>query len=486
MEEVATPFRIIVPAGTSTFDVKVPKHHLTGNRMFYFNHLHVAPDFFNKEVDNHGLDIDSQLDQPVEYPVHIKLEYKDVATFYGPKYSNSSTTSTTLELIQEINQHFEANKPDPSITTPFFIDWIDTELAQLNSPRRYVPAAAFIYYNEHYRSGLHDDQLPASVQLLDDVNDFILPIGMKSSMIFESRIRLRLWMAPYTRAVFSSNAPFVEDLGFTEEQFGAPYKNQYHLGNKAHNWRPVLTAANAPKANFTKVDFKITLSPYHHSVRTKQHIITMSKRDWKDNNKVAVYLQSLFRVTSYHLNTVFTFGFIPNEKRFFFNLPMSDNLSVIIICHPEVSLRLGFGLETHIVRGMQAQPLTVDNTILEAQTKALAVVYDTGPIICTLDNISSNTTSGADAQFMAALYPHISGTLSMPESGRAHAVHLNILKQSTSAFVPITFRLLRIYDNEKSDNFTWIHNAYIYGIFSGACITPQTYKSGFNAGRALV
>lgn len=120
---------------------------------------------------------------------------------------------------------------------------------------------------------------------------------------------------------------------------------------------------------------------------------------------------------------------------------------------------------------MQSLPQKeAEDGIVQAQRKALALVYDTGPIVCTLDQVASNTTSGTEDQFMAVLYPDVSGILSMPQSTcscKANAVHLQVLTQSNAALVPITFRLLRIYDNEKSANFQWKNDAYVYGVLQG-------------------
>lgn len=475
MEEVATPFRIVIPPGTSTFDVKVPKHYLTNDRRFYFKHLRLVPDFYNKEADLLGLDSDPNMSTIIDYPLQVKLEYKDVSSFYGPNYKNSTAINTTVDAIERINDHFENNKPDVAYATPFFIDWIDEVQQKTLPPSRYVPKEAANYYGELYRAA--GDRLPSSVQGMDDVNNFLLPIGTLKNPLLYNNIRLRLWMGPYTRAVFSSLQPFVEDWGFTEAQFGASYKQQYTLFNRTHTWRPVLTATRPPKETFTKLDFRMMVGPLNGTMINKSRVTSMTKRDWDDNGKVTRYLKSLIQNLSNHLNTIFSFGFDENEKRFYFHLPASDNLSVTILCSPEFAMRLGYGQESFIVKGMQARPQKDKITITDAQTKAMAVVYDTGPIICTLDNISSNTTSGADDQFMAALYPMMPGELCMPDSGKSHAVHLRILRQSTAAFVPITFRLLRIYDNQQSSNFAWSHDAYVYGTFSGFCFTAPAYKN---------
>jgi hypothetical protein len=111
-----------------------------------------------------------------------------------------------------------------------------------------------------------------------------------------------------------------------------------------------------------------------------------------------------------------------------------------------------------------------DDGIVQAQKKALALVYDTGPIVCTLDQVASNTTCGTEDQIMAIVYPTVSGILDMEQSMcscKGNAVHIHALTQSNAARVPISFRLLRIYDDEKMANFLWKNDAYAYGSFQG-------------------
>ena len=100
----------------------------------------------------------------------------------------------------------------------------------------------------------------------------------------------------------------------------------------------------------------------------------------------------------------------------------------------------------------------------------MSVVFDTGPILCTLDQHSSNTTSGVNDEFMAALYPTQAGILSMPSndcSSHSRLVKFHLTSQSSSAKPSIQFRLLRIYDNENIQDFLWKTGGIIYGLISG-------------------
>jgi hypothetical protein len=471
LSEVTTPFRVILPAGSSTFVVRVPKHHLSNDRKFFFNHLHVAPDYFSKEADNLDLDADPEMNKDVDSPVQVRLEINEPTKLYGPLYQNSSYAAETLDVIDRINDHFESNRPEFIIRSPFFIDWTDLQLDKTNESNTYVPLVAQTYYGDIYRAVLHSNRLPESVRDLDGVNNHLPPFENMTDVAFNMRIRLRIWMAPYTKAIFSSNEPFVSDMGFTTDQFGKPIKKQYHLNNRSENWKMVAVGTSAPKKLITKVDFRITASSYDDYYVSTMQIARMMKRNWLKNDKVAAYLGQLFDFFSRQCNVRFSFGYKEDDRQFYFSLPQSDNLSVVVSCLPEFAMRLGFGPINFIRVGMQALPQKEpDDHIIQAQRKALALVYDTGPIVCTLDQVSSNTTSGAEDQFMAALYPHESGILSMPQSVcscRANAVRIHVLTQSNAALVPVTFRLLRIYDDEKIANFVWKNDAYVYGSLQG-------------------
>jgi hypothetical protein len=147
-------------------------------------------------------------------------------------------------------------------------------------------------------------------------------------------------------------------------------------------------------------------------------------------------------------------------------------VSVIVQCEPEFAHRLGFGNQNVITKGMQAISQEDRYSILDAKKKALTVVYDTGPILCTLDQMSSNTTGGALDQIMAALYPHESGILTMPQSVCSCTSNLTPIHAKThasAAKVPITFRLLRIYEDQSISDFRWKCNGYIYGVLQGTC-----------------
>ena len=478
--QVQTHFRIPIPSGQSTFTVPVPHHHLHDTRRrFFFNQLHLTPDFYSLEADRLNLDADPELDKVLQHQLRIKINYADVKLVYGSTMENTTTTKTS-EVLAKMNRHFEGQKPVYAHTTPFFIDWIDTGMEPQDPFADYVPELASLYYGTDFNAIKHKNSLPESVQGLEGVNDFYPPVdgNMADDDMYKERIRLRVWMAPYTKAIFSNVQAFVTDLGFAQDQMGELVGRQYHLTNNTAFYQPMAVAQAAPSLALSVPKFKVTLQPSSPLIINRVNVLSLTQRDWLDNDKLIQGLADVIKEASLAINIVLSVSFDKNQKIFQFNFPASENVNVQVVCEPDFAHRLGFGFQTILSKGMQAQEQKDRNSNnQDPQKKAASVVFDTGPIVCTLDHVSSNTTSGSLYQTMTALYPRSSGTLSMPHvmcpcsmASSPNAVPLGMYQHSgTGDKSHISFRLLRIYDNQTISEFAWKCNAYIYGVLQGVC-----------------
>lgn len=474
--DVRTHFRIPIPSGKSTFTVRVPHHHLAGghHRRFFFSQLHLTPDYFSLEAEKMKLDADPELDKMIDIDVRLKITFPVIKTAHMEEpYTHGGSINETVAAIAAINAYFESKKPTYMDKTPLFFDWTDATLGKEADIQASIGKLPNLFYGEAIDNGKHFDQLPASVRGMEGVNNYLLPIGsMASNEAYAERIRLRMWLAPFTRAIFSSPFPFANDWGFTPNQLGKLQHKQYHLVNDTPYYIPAMIAKAAPNATFTKLDFKIYAAASSTPIEGSLKKIRMVKRDWYNNAKLTETLTEMFKQMSRSTNIDFSFHYDATAKQFSFKFPESDSLTIQVLCEPEFAHRLGYGLTNIIAKGMQADPLEDRDSIQDALKKALTVVYDTGPIVCTLDQFSSNTTSGTLDYTMAALYPLDSGTLSMPQSVcscSADAVPITPCANASGAFVPITFRLLRIYEDQSISDFSWKCNAYIYGVLQGTC-----------------
>ena len=480
--DVSTHFRVPIPLGESTFTIEVPQHYLQDHRRrFHFNELHLTPDYYSLEAEAMEIDADPEIERTSEWDVKVKISYADPKTVYGTSFEHSPSQTQTADLLAKLNAHFESKKPDYAHTTPFFIDWIDTALQEDNEIEDYVPMMADTYYGEEYDAAKHFDALPLSVRNLQGVNNFLPPVGgtMAQDLTYMARIRLRLWMAPYTKAVFSNIYVFNTDLAFPAESLGVKTNNQIHLINDKPHWLKMIVGEEAPKQELSRTPFKLTLQASSSPIVSRIKHITMSQRHWLNNAKLAEILVEAFKQSSRECNVKFSIMYDTQEKTFKISVPEGGEIMAVnIFCEAEFANRLGFGYQTYIGLGMKAAPQKDRYNTEDAKKRAVAVVFDTGPIICALDNVSSNTTSGSLYQTMAALYPHSAGTLSMPRpvcqcsvssAASAGATQISVNASAGASKFPVTFRLLRIYDDQSVADFSWKSNAYIYGVLQGTC-----------------
>jgi len=476
---VSTHFRIPIPSGQSDFTVQIPKNYLLdGRRRFYFDQLHLTPNFFSEEAEKLDLDADPELDRRVERQLDIKIVFEDPKDVYGKVLEHAATTLNTSDFISKINSFFEGKKPSFALSTPLFMDWIDITVHEAQDSLDYVPQGAKLYYGTNYNAMLHSDFLVSSARSIADTNNFMPPVdGAMALRDFEERIRLRLWMGPYTKVVFSNVSVFINDLGFTQDQMGVPVSRQIHLINDKPYWLPVATAQYAPSLSISKQAFKIRAMPITSPLTERLSLPSMTQRQWKNTAQLATLLSDFFTRLSQSFNVRLSLALNNADNTFVFNFPDATNIAIYLMCEPEFAHRLGFGYQSVIIKGMKAQaqkqPAAAGSTNGDAQKKATVMVFDTGPIICSLEQMSSNTTSGSIFQTMASLYPRSSGTLSMPWSPQvamSSAFPLAVTSHSTKGgFVPVTFRLSRIYDNQSTSNFVWNCDAYVYGVLLGVC-----------------
>ena len=473
--EVSTHFRIPISRGESTFTVRVPRHHLDGHRKFFFSQINVVPDYFSQDATKQQLDADPDLEEPVEVDVTIKIKFEDPKTAFAKSYTNPAAKSKLADAMAAINTYFETNKPNFAHTSPIFLDWVDIVSGEAQAADDYVPLMAPVYYGKNLNATDHLDFLPQSVRNVPGANNYMPPLGtFVSPAGFAERIRLRFWMAPYTKVAFSSKDPMATDFGFLEQQLGEwhPQYKQYILMNNSAYYVPVMIGKLAPNFNLARPNFKLAVVPLLPVLQGAIGKFQIVKKDLYNNAKLFEALQKFFKQNSQATNTVFSISYDANNKKFVFNFPESDRVTLNIQCEPDFAHRLGFGHVATISKGMQALPQDDPGNIVDAKKKALTVVYDTGPILCTLDQMSSNTTSGALDQYMAALYPHESGILSMPQSVCSCSSNLTTihpLTQASAAYVPVTFRLLRIYEDQSISDFAWKCKAYVYGVLQGNC-----------------
>ncbi len=101
------------------------------------------------------------------------------------------------------------------------------------------------------------------------------------------RLRYWLWVAPFTKITFSSDAPLL-DLGFTPKQFGqrTVYK-QIKLINPTYRYRVWNVGVNMPSKVFTKSDFKMTVSPSTTPINSNRYKVDIAHEKFTKSAELA-------------------------------------------------------------------------------------------------------------------------------------------------------------------------------------------------------
>lgn len=472
--DVNIPFRVLIPNGEATFTVRVCHDYLQ-HRQFYFSQMIMYPDYFSLQAEKLNLEAKQEKDTVIRSGLSLRATIANPKVVYGDDLKLAGTNKPMIELIRQFNSHFEAQKPSFCPVTPVFLDWTDLLTpAMKEDPNNTVPYMTDALYDEDYDEIKHAGFLPASARFHPEINHHLPPIGSMPAD-YDTRMRLRLWMAPKVRLAFS-NLDLLTQMGFTAKHTTSKRKQEI-LENNTERYL-VITADRAPLVNVPSVAFKVSVSVTEAVRRSKKLDFEMTKSNWLDHHMLAQELSNNLKALSLELNITFSMAYNDTEKKFWFAYPNSQDLDVAVECEPQLAHRMGYGMETEINKHMK--PLAMgDKTNMEDALKlALALVYDTGLVVCTLDQASSNNASGSLDQYMAALFPRQSGVLAKAEAFFQSSEVPMALPQVMSGAggkVPVQFRLLRSYNDQTMSDFAWSCDAYIEGVLCGTVAQRQKH-----------
>ncbi len=97
------------------------------------------------------------------------------------------------------------------------------------------------------------------------------------------------------------------------------------------------------------------------------------------------------------LNVKFSLQYDVQTKKFAFSFPSSESVSVLIVTEkPEFGLQMGFPF-SHVIKkdykSKEAGEIERNVNVSNAIDRCKAMCYDTGQVLCMLDQVSSNATS---------------------------------------------------------------------------------------------
>jgi hypothetical protein len=320
-----------------------------------------------------------------------------------------------------------------------------------------------VYYGVAYEETLHDNALPPSVKNVTGANNFLYPTAV--SQIELSDVRVRMTLAPNTKVTFSTDKQ-LSSMGFSDAQIGdRKGKKQFVFENLSTSDYLTIQAENQPLAKLLVTTLSLRIYPASENVvsLTEQFVVTQ-KQLRKNSELVKVISKALDNLST---ATNLKFNLTYAAPQFSLSFPENTNINASLNVPVDLAFRLGYGFVTQIKNTSVAEPKPDRFDTSNTATKARALVYDTGQVIVTMENTSSNLNSVTGDIVVATLYPTPQGSLEMLTSFLPRPmVKLPFFASGTST-IPVTFRLSRFNDDETLMPFVWKTGAYLSGTLRG-------------------
>ena len=480
LKSVNVPFKGYIPAGHSTFQVLVPKGY--NDREFYFTYAVLLPDFYSNHAAEMDLDTDQELDEVTEYEIYYNVTFSETNKFYPGIYVPAAGLPFTPQIAKSFNDFFESNKPNGAVSLGAFFDWWDVRFDEAPDNVTFKDwvekIEALSYYGEPFNVKKHFNALPPSARKIDQANNYLFPTAASPDTL--KSLRFRLNIAPNTKLSISTDTHFF-NMGFTADQLGKRIGSgvgQFIIRNNETNTFVNLEGQKAPVMSLTvKAEtLKCRLDLGTLVFISDSLDIEMSKRNSFVNDKYENEIKEVLEFAGTQCNLRAGFEYDKIRKIFKFTFPDNVNIkNFIIVIPPELAQRLGFGLVSNIsIRNATGEKVEDKTDVKDAREKAMALGYDTGIVVISDNNTSSNTTSGIFEQSMANLYPTVDGQMIIPASDICNnppTMKISSHLSESREFIPVTFKLSRFLEHTKLVNLVWKVGAYVTGNLKG--IVPQ-------------
>ena len=473
-DQVHVPFKVRIPAGHSTFAIDVPK--IFGDRHFYFSSLFLTPDFYSIEAAFENLDDPDVMNTPINYEILLKATFLSKPSLYPETFEMEKTVIKTQNVALKVNDFFEAHKPEPCIHLGGFFDWTDKRFEEVGGTwDNFVKEMASDYYNQPLDPSKHFNALPISARTIYGVNNYLIPTNMSEDNI--EHLRFRLWLAPNTDALFSTDG-HLRSLGFSPEQLGERiYQNKIIIEND-HTLMTfsVFEAENPhiPKLSkeVIKHTFKMTLKVNNSVFITYEYPTSIKKSASMKNVNYFQMLREAMGHLGEFCNFMVNVSYDDTTKKFKFTFPRNPAMSkMTLLVGKDLAERLGYGLVDSITDlNAEGERVEDDIDVTKTETKARALGYDTGMILVTNDSKTSNSMKGISDQLMCTVYPTSTGVyeISLLESCFSPpTMHLPNFYSSGQGDIPVTFKLYRFLDSNQPVTLDWKNGAFVCGQFRG-------------------
>jgi hypothetical protein len=491
--DVSCPFHKYIAPGTSTFTVSIPKPFLTyrspsddnyrsavQKRKFSFSSLRLVPDFFSRDAQL--FDLDTEEDLKVKTTNQFHLVHKVSPFLFNFAAGTDGlwefeTKSTNLEdnkiatFLDTVNKYTESAKPKRLVKAPFFLDWttLDLDLLQEEDEESvqtdtndYVKSFASFFYAKPDDLNAQFNKLQPSQRKVPLANNWAFPDRAYEDPKTLFQVRVRLAVAPNTKVLFSSKK-MLELLGFKPEK-RTLYK--YEFTNQSSSAYTYFVADGPPTMGMYNYG-KISAAPYSNLLVTPVQTIAMNFKDKRSNAALYKHVKTVLDRLADETNIDFNIEYNVANETFKFVFGDNPAIKTVVYCDNDLSYRLGYGLKREIGETDVSTPVQ-DMNIKESAKKARIISFDTGHVVVTCFNTSSNLTSVSNNQYMASLLADNAGMMTITTCrGEAPSFVPPNYEQDGNNNVPLLCNLLKFNDAGDLVPFQWKTGAFVSGVLQG-------------------
>lgn len=461
-EIVFLPFQRQLRRRDSTFTLDVPnRDHLQS----WFHKLDLVPAYFSQQAHRLGLDADPAREVPIAYPLSFTVRHKTGKELALKQYELTSAALHKVEdIFAGINTHFEAEKPAFYTRCPVFLDWVivgDDGREIVDDMSAYVAERLDQFYGEPVKAYYYN-ALPLSVRENPYGNNFHLPDNFWET----PNLRMRLHLAPNTGIVFHGGADDVLNaLGFDASVlFDARGRNVYSLTNERTQKEMVIVAQYQPHVE-CRPSRKFWLDAHVLNIDSPNATMLVTPAMEDSPHLMAEEVNRCLKWLAAKTNFRLKLAYSPGEHKYLFSFPSQSKMAVSVMLPKEAATALGYeeAIVTKASKPSQVPEKEDHNLHL---TKARALTFDTGQILCCQKDVSSLTLLGASQGLMAYLRPTDSGRLELAQLPFCRPV-IRVAGQQASELpgrASVTFQLVYVDEDERVKPLTWPCDAFVQGL----------------------
>ncbi len=477
---VSCPFQTYLGAGKSKFVVSIPRPFLTGNlpgnlqpvkRKFYFSHLRIVPDFYNRDAYLFNFDTLEDLSVRLDYNFGIWY-YMSYDLFPGPLEYPRETLPNLANFFATLNRWSVSIKPTSMIKPPFFIDWVDSEsrteaLMERNVPdwaqlaKDFTEMHAEDYYGEDFDADRHSNKLPSHFRSIPFSNNFLFPTQASRDPNLLDRLRIRIALAPNTKVSFSSKK-MLQSLGFDAQRRAG---TALGFVNRDPDKYQYFVAEEAPFVDTPLVAARITVTPAAESFFVTR-AISFTPKEKRSNEELGATFKTMLEKIAKETNVDLNVSYGKTTGIFTFQWPTNSKINVELSGDPELYQRLGFGLVNEVNKNSVSTVFKIGDK--ESASKSKVLCFDTGQVVVTCQNTSSNLTSVSNNEYLLSLLPMGIGVMEMPPLTHDYlSIVPPAFEGGQQDTVPFHCRLWKFDDMGKMVPFSWNIGAVISGVLKG-------------------